>query len=278
MSGTINYTPYYTSATTLSSTSSIYDNGVDIGIGTSSVGKGKISISPRGASAGIYILNATNNSFITYGSNTSTYSMGVYYDATNPYLAISGGPTIYSSGALGSYDRVRMYDDSINILINATSSNIGIGDTEMRKGELSISNFNGFGIEKKAYTSIILVGGYSTTTGGTVELKTDGLTSSSNNITIPTASSSAFLIYLHGQAENNASRAYFSRTTGVIVNSSGTTTLAGGGTPDTAYVDGIAPTVTVDATSNYLRIRVSSGSYNVRWIARIEMTTLGFTP
>jgi hypothetical protein len=273
-SGTSNYLPKWTSTTTLSSTSSLYDDGVDVGVATTSVGRGRLSIVPRGASAAVYISNTTNNSYITYRANTATYSMGVDYDATNPYFAISGGPSSYTTGALGSFDRMRLYNDSMHLIINATSSTVGPASvSNIRKGELVISNFNSISSAHtgKAYTSVILVGGTTTTTIAR-ELKTDGVTASSNKITIPTNTTSAFVINIQGQSDSNVT-CYFATIRGLVQNYTDTLTILGS-TTSVVYNDmSGSASVSVDGTSLQILAQTTTSQIS-RWVARVEMTTL----
>ena len=274
-SGTSNYLPRWTSTTALSSTSSLYDDGIDVGIATTSVGRGRLSIVPRGASAAVYISNTTNNSYITYRANTATYSMGVDYDATNPYFAISGGPSSYTTGALGSFDRMRLYNDSMHLIINATSSTVGPASvSNIRKGELVISNFNSISSAHtgKAYTSVILVGGTTTTTIAR-ELKTDGVTASSNKITIPTDTTSAFVVNIQGQSDSNSTTCYFATIRGLVQNYTSSLTILGS-TTSIVYNDmSGSASVSVDGTSLQILAQTTT-SQTSRWVARVEMTTL----
>ena len=277
MSGTINYTPYYTSATTLSSTSSIYTDGNNISIGSTTTTPARINITSVTGNAGLQITSTTYSSWQYFKNDVATYSIGTIYSATYPYFSIAGPVT--SLGTPQSPGRLAFARNFILLAPSPTGSTTNIPANHTRNGEIAWSNFS-VG-SSSTYASTILMGGVVSSTAVT-ELKCDGVTSSTNRLTIPSGYGVAFEIFLHGLVITGGSpgNSFVGKIYGHVRNNSGTLTLA---TPVvyTTHVNesvNVGFTVAADSVNDALLLQVTNRNIgdSVRYFAKVTLTTISF--
>ena len=145
--GTSNYIPRWQSSTLLSSTSSIYDNGLNVGIGLTTP-TAKVHIKGTGTTSSTYslkvdnssnksLLSARNDGFFVVGDSTiSSYiwvdgpsgQFGISNESGFPYLylnsSFSGGKFYFSNGSSGSGAFAQINTTNGNWLIGSPNTTV----------------------------------------------------------------------------------------------------------------------------------------------------------
>jgi hypothetical protein len=142
-SGTVNFVPKWTGTTNLSTTSLIFDNGTNVGIGSTTPGA-KLDVLQSGTiSAGLFTINNAANA----GDGFAVYHNGSG-DALNAYNTGTGGAGYFQiNNVVNSGEVVYAYNNGTghNFFANA----VGTG----RAAEFQINNASNTNIVLSAYTT-----------------------------------------------------------------------------------------------------------------------------
>jgi hypothetical protein len=151
-SGTINYIPRWLSSSNISSTSSVYDDGTNVGIGTTSP-LYKVQVIGTVSTTGFRMTNgASNGSYlISDSSGNATWASipgGLTGSGTTNYIprwtatsTLSSTSTIYDDGTNVGIGTTSP-SSKLNVVVNsASTSNFGI------KSQVSNGNFSNYGLE-----------------------------------------------------------------------------------------------------------------------------------
>jgi hypothetical protein len=263
-SGTTNYFPRWTGVSTLSTTSSIYEVGGNIGLFNTTPSTDLHIDRGTGANSQIKFSSGTT----TGTSSTSGFDIGLNIQ--------SGTLPVASLIARSGVRDMNFQSNGQQVLRFGPTNSYAFGGSGVptRYGEFIHSPWQYVGsVPGTAEYSRVLSG--TATSGSTVtELFTDGTANTARRIDVPNNTMMGFNCDV--VAYNvTAGRSYHVRIRGVVRNNAGTTALDGAVTTETIFSNfavSSSASVTADSATDTLQIRVSGvTSQTVRWLATTEL-------
>jgi hypothetical protein len=262
-SGTTNYFPRWTGVSTLSTTSSIYEVGGNIGLFNTTPSANLHIDRGTGQTSSIKFSAGTT----TGTSSTSGFDIGLNIQSgTQPVAAI-----VARSGVRD----MNFQSNGLPVLRFGPTNSYAFGGSGVptRYGEFIHSPWQ-FGASAGHAEYGRVLSGTATTTSGVFELHTDGTANTARRIDVPRNTMIGFNCDV--VAYNvTAGRSYHVRIRGVVRNNGGTTALDGAVTTETIFSNfavASSASVTADNASDTLQIKVSGvTSQTIRWLATTEL-------